>query len=284
MIYGITAKKDSEQIITDMISIIKYLNSKGIVPILSTEGVVILKRHNGTDGLDFQVVGLDDMTEKGVDVVICIGGDGTILDTLQRTDAQVVGIHRGSIGYLTEIPPDKATWALDQMLEGNYSVDEFLRLAVWVNGEYIGDCANEVVIHNEHISKLQEYNVSIEGWLSMKFRGDGVIVGTPMGSTSYSMSAGGPIMMPSVEAVSIIPMAPYTLASRPVVVRSDYKIKINTIYPGKRSQLVLDGQIEKVISSDDTVEIELSWRRSRFIRFFKRVTIKDLLKRIDNIY
>ncbi|MCK5396684.1 MAG: NAD(+)/NADH kinase, partial [Thermoplasmata archaeon] len=136
-----------------------------------------------------QKLGMDGqpLADMCVDVLITIGGDGTILHALQRCNPVIAGINAGQLGFLTEIPKDEISKKISRILTGDYEVEERLRLKVMRNEERLLDCLNEAVLHTAHVSKMHHFEVLVDGTLAMNVRADGLIISTPTGSTSYAM-------------------------------------------------------------------------------------------------
>jgi NAD+ kinase len=237
---------------------VDYLKEREVEHYISTEAGEVL----GLEGDNVRP--LEEISQK-VDAVIVIGGDGTILETLQRVDVPVMGINHGTIGYLTEVDPEGAIEAIDAILSGKYTVEEFTRLGVWLNDRYLGDCGNEVVVHNIRVSKMQNFHLNAGG-REISFRADGVIISTPMGSTSYALSAGGPVIYSGANVMAIVPIAPFNLSIRPMILPDDMEIKVSLLIEDKEALISLDGQIEVVISPEDRIMVKKAERKSRFIR------------------
>lgn len=201
-----------------------------------------------------------------VDTVITIGGDGTILRAMQRSSVKLLGINAGVMGFLTEVKEEEIETAVGRVLKGDYKLDERIKLKVQKDGERLFDCLNEAVFHTAQVAKMRHFNISIDGHLADEFRADGVMVATPTGSTSYAMSAGGPIIDPRVEAMVLVPLAPFKLSQRPLVVPAKSEIKVTLVKP-KDCLLVLDGQDIQKLSGGESVSITVSENKAPFIRF-----------------
>jgi len=200
------------------------------------------------------------------DVMLAIGGDGTILRALQLSDAKVLGINSGSLGFLAEVNADEADASLERTIRGDYKVQERMRLKVVVDGERMFDCTNEAVVHTAHIAKIRHFEIRLDEQVVERVRADGVIVATPTGSTSYSMSAGGPIVDPHVDAIIVTAIAPFKPASRPHVFPARGQIPVRLLKP-KECLLVMDGQHESSLKGTEDVVFTASERRAKFIRF-----------------
>lgn len=204
--------------------------------------------------------------EMDVDTLVTIGGDGTILRAMQRSNAKLLGINAGVMGFLTEVKLDDIETSIDRVLNNDYKLDERMKLKVQKNGDRLYDCLNEAVFHTAQVSKMRHFKITIDGHLADDFRADGMMIATPTGSTSYAMSAGGPIIDPRVEAMVMVPLAPFKLSQRPLVVPSKSKIEVELVEP-KECLLVLDGQDIQKISGEETVSITVSENKASFIRF-----------------
>jgi len=199
------------------------------------------------------------------DAMITVGGDGTILWALQQYDFPVIGVNIGKVGFMAEVRPDDIDAAVARVLAGDYTVEERTRLKVVLNDERLPDCLNELVVYTADIAKLRDYWIDIEGFGTIEVRADAVIVATATGSTSYSLSAGGPILHPKVAGFVIQSLAPFKLNNRPIVVPPTSTIRIR-LTRRKTCKLVLDGQMEKVVTEEDVITCTHSERPARFIR------------------
>ena len=197
------------------------------------------------------------------DLVIVVGGDGSMLGaarSLAKSKVPVLGINRGSLGFLTDIRPDELEQKVSEVLEGKYLVENRFLLDTQVRrkGEVIGtaDALNDVVLHSGKSTRMIEFELYIDGHFVCSQKADGLIVATPTGSTAYALSAGGPIMHPKLDALVIVPMCPHTLSSRPIVVDGNSELKIVVsadlpIYP----LVSCDGQNHVTCSPGDQISI-----------------------------
>ncbi len=201
-----------------------------------------------------------------VDVMLAIGGDGTILRALQLNDAKVLGVNSGSLGFLAEVYDTEVEPLLERVVKGDYRVEERLRLKVEVDGQRLFDCTNELVVHTAHIAKIRHFEIRVDDALVERVRADGIILATPTGSTSYSMSSGGPIVDPRLDAVIATAIAPFKPASRPHVFPASSRVRVKLLKP-KECLLVMDGQHESHVKGTEEVVVTGSEKRARFIRF-----------------
>lgn len=204
--------------------------------------------------------------EMDIDALITVGGDGTILRSLQRTSAPVFGVNAGVLGFLAEITEDEVQGGIRRLLDGDYFIEERIKLKSVLSGHRLYDATNEAVVHTAHIAKIRHFHVYVDDQLAIDVRADGVIVATPTGSTCYAMAVGSAIIDPRVDAFIIAPMAPFKFAARPVVVPASSKIRIELARP-KPCLCVIDGQQDAPMEGDEMAEFSLSENRARFLRF-----------------
>ena len=208
------------------------------------------------------------LNEMRTDVVIVIGGDGTLLRAMQSTDCPVIGVNGGSVGFLAEIDKNDIASGIKRLVSGDYEMDSRFKISTWYDGMYYPDSVNEVVVHTDTVAKIRHYRIYVDDILAADFRADGIVVSTPTGSTCYAMSLGAPYMAPNVEALLIVPMAPYKYNSRPFVVPATSKVVIENVMD-KGCMIVLDGQEETEMRGCSKVEFRMSDSRARLIRFDK---------------
>lgn len=200
------------------------------------------------------------------DVILAVGGDGTILRALQLSDTKVLGINSGSLGFLAEVNAAEVGAYLEKTIRGDYTIDERMRLKVTVDGERLFDCTNEAVVHTAQIAKIRSFEIRLGEELVERVRADGIIVATPTGSTSYSMSAGGPIVDPRVDGIIVTAIAPFKPSSRPHVFPAHGQVHVRLVKP-KECLLVMDGQHESNLKGSEDIVLTASERRAKFIRF-----------------
>lgn len=219
-----------------------------------------------------KTVGLEIIAET-CDLAIVIGGDGTLLHTargLADSDVPIVGVNRGRLGFLVDVSPDSGLTQLNEILAGIYESEQRFLLDVKVrrDGKVInqGIAFNDIVLRVRDLLRIVEFKTYINGSFVNVQRADGVIVATPSGSTAYSLSNGGPIVNPTLDAIVLQPICPHTLSSRPLVVGADSEIEIRISDQGiDNGQLVSDGQIYFDIISDDIIHIRQHPKRVRLL-------------------
>ncbi len=207
-----------------------------------------------------------EVSDMKVEAIVIIGGDGTLLRTLCHAKAPLFAINGGEVGFLTEANPDELEEGLDRLLTGEYFIEDVQRLTPILNERALEPAANEVVIHTARLAKMLHLEVEVGDEQAERFRVDGLILATPTGSTSYAMSAGGPLLHPAVRGVVVVPIAPFKLSARPLVVPSHVVIKVRLL-ADKPAELVIDGHAQYTIGQDETLRVELTAEPGRLIRF-----------------
>jgi NAD+ kinase len=209
----------------------------------------------------------------GCDMAIAIGGDGTMLRAahlLADFDIPLLGINRGRLGFLADIPSDSVVAHLEGILAGDYVEDHRFQLHCQVDrgGETLvkSDAFNDVVIQKWNIARLIELTTHVNKELLHSQRADGMIVASPTGSTAYALSGGGPILHPSLDALVIVPVCPHTLSNRPIVIDGNSLVEVVVGTPEiGHAQLTCDGEIVTELSTGDRVLIRKKNRRIRLI-------------------
>ncbi len=207
------------------------------------------------------------------DLIIVLGGDGTMISTsrlIGDCEVLVLGINYGSLGYLTEFRIEELFPALEAILGGEYEIDRRVMLQAdhWRGEELLasGRVLNDVVINKAALARIIEIDVNLNGLFVNSFRADGLIVSSPTGSTAYNLSAGGPIIYPSMNAVVLTPICPFTLTNRPIVVPDTAEIELKLINENEGVVLTLDGQIGYPMSVNDRVLIRKSEMTFNLVR------------------
>jgi len=212
---------------------------------------------------EFAVAPLDELA-RTADLVVVIGGDGTLLSTARAMaahDTPMLGINLGRLGFLVDILPERAATELNAVLDGAFELEPraMLETTLFRDGAPIhrGLALNDAVVHVQSVVRIIEFDTFIDGLDVGRLRADGLIVATPTGSTAYSLSAGGPILTPDLEAMIIVPICPHSLNHRPLVVSGNSVIEIK-LSSGSRSpaQVALDGQDNLDFSPGDILRIE----------------------------
>jgi NAD+ kinase len=216
--------------------------------------------------------------QADADIAVVIGGDGTILRTVQQMQRQIpiIGINHGEVGFLADLEPDGA-WDFIKTLSRGFAVEERMRLSLLRNNTPLGDALNEALIVTTRPAKMLRFSILIDGVVSEQFRSDGLLVSTPTGSTAYAMSAGGPIVDPRIQGFLLVPLAPYLLSSRPHLISSNRRLEIR-LDSSKPANLVIDGQKTVELGSSVSLVVQKAEQPALFIdahrNFFEKVDDK----------
>jgi NAD+ kinase len=199
------------------------------------------------------------------DLVVAIGGDGTLLHAARNVaarDVPLVGINRGRLGFLTDVSPEHMLDALDAILAGNYLAEKRLMLAAKLAGESAGGALfalNDIVLQKGDTGRLLDFTTDVDDTYVNTHRGDGLIVATPTGSTAYALSCGGPIIQPNVDALVMVPICPHTLSDRPLVLPSSSAIRVTLDNAGgSEAHVVCDGEPLARMAAADVLTISLA--------------------------
>lgn len=196
------------------------------------------------------------------DYVISMGGDGTLLATARlvgATGVPILGINLGSLGFLTQVTIDEIEHSLEQVVSNKHQIENRMVLEAYVEGasnvpHYFA--LNDVVIDRGDIARLIELDLFVDDEFISTYRADGIIISTATGSTAYNAAVGGPILNPAMEAVVITPMAPQSLAARPLLFGGDVKMEVKISSGHESALLTVDGQVSVPLVSGDTIKIE----------------------------
>jgi NAD+ kinase len=253
---GIIGRMGSVKVVETLRQLKQYLISNNYHVIVEEDTSTMLPGH----GLQ---VASKKLLGEICDLVIVVGGDGSLLGAareLAKSKIPLLGVNRGRLGFLTDISPSDLEERLEKVLQGEYVEESRFLLDGHVerNGQPLGfgTALNDVVLHPGKSTRMIGFDLYIDGHFVYSQRSDGLIVATPTGSTAYSLSAGGPIMHPKLDAVVLVPMFPHTLSSRPIVVDGKSEIKLiigetNETYP----QISFDGQMNFACAPGDIIRI-----------------------------
>lgn len=217
--------------------------------------------------------GNESIIAQNSDLVIVIGGDGTMLGaarSMVEHGVPVLGVNRGRLGFLTDIMPSDIEEKVGDVLDGQYLTESrfLLDMAVSRGGKTIatGDALNDVVLHPGRHIRMIEFELYIDGQFVYSQSSDGLIVSTPTGSTAYALSGGGPLMYPSLDAIVLVPLNPHTLSSRPLVVGGDSQIKLVIGQQMSTSlNITCDGQASDLVKAGDEIHITKKPKRLTLI-------------------
>jgi NAD+ kinase len=248
---GIVAKRNKPEAIAIANRLAEWLRAKKIkvyIPTLS-EG-------------DWKSIDREEIPDD-VEMIVVLGGDGTLLSVARQVwnrSIPILGVNLGGLGFLTEITLDELYPVLERVVRDDYEVNEREVLGVGVirRGERIAEfiVLNDAVINKGALARIIDLETTINGDYLSTFRSDGLIISTPTGSTAYNLSAGGPIVYPSLHTIIITPICPHTLTIRPIIIPDDVKIRALLKSRDEEVTLTLDGQQGFTLEFEDVVEVE----------------------------
>jgi len=268
---GFVIKAHAPNVTNILKDLMKYFEAKNIVCILEEVAAKKLRKKDG--------IKREELPSR-VDLVIVLGGDGTLLSIAHvaaQKDVPVLGINLGALGFLTEVPLDEMYLTLDSYLRGNEEIISSRRMLEAKTRGRTYYCLNDVVINKGALARMIQCAIWIDDKEISMTKADGFIISTPTGSTAYSLSAGGPIIQPYIPAIIIAPICPHTLSFRPMVISSESSVKIQLLTGGEEVYLTIDGQRGNRMKKNDKVEVCCSGLELRLISSPKR-NFFDLLQ------
>ncbi|GAB6136598.1 NAD(+) kinase [Thermococcus prieurii] len=273
MRFGVVARRDRAEALKLAYRVYDFLKVSGYDVVVDEDTYRHLREFDESD-----VLPLEDFD---VDFIIVIGGDGTILRVEHKTrrDIPILGVNMGTLGFLTEVEPHETFFAISKLIEGEYHIDERIKLRTYLDGEAsVPDALNEVAILTGIPGKIIHLRYYIDGGLADEIRADGLIISTPTGSTGYAMSAGGPFVDPRLSVMVIAPLAPIALSSRPMVVPAESRIDVKNMALKREIVLAIDGQFYTYLPPETEITIRLSPRKAKFVRFTDEIYPKYTLR------
>jgi len=266
---GLVSRLDEPEALDIARNLARQLRKKGVSVIAEAELAKIGRLGGGTY-----------LKELRADLVVTVGGDGTVLKTamtLPEQETPILAVNMGRRGYLTEVEPAKAITAVESVKKGNYRIEKRAKLAVDMNGTHVVDALNEVVVSSGSPAKMLDLRIAVDSEQLLKFRGDGVIVSTATGSTAYAMSAGGPIVDSSVDAFVVTFICPLDLV-RPTVISMDRTLSIEMANQKLKVRVVADGRFQRELERDVKLRIRKSKHYTSFVRLGRRTPMGSLTK------
>ncbi len=263
---ALIGKSDAERIAETLSELYRYLRERGLRVIVENDCLRFI------EGITPESGSITEIGER-CDLAIVVGGDGTLLRAarlLAEFNTPLIGVNLGRLGFLVDISPADVTARLEDILSGRYSAEErfILRAKIIREGEivYQQSAVNEVVVHSWNATSMIEIETSINGKFLNSQRSDGLIVSTPTGSTAYALSAGGPILSPTLKAIVLAPINPHTLTNRPIVVNDESIIGI-AFRPSKqfKAQVVCDNVSIPDVEITDRIEIRKEVKSFRIL-------------------
>ncbi len=260
---GLLVKIDDDSVASTITEVMQRMEAMGVETLLS---------HSVKGLVEGPTVSASEIGER-CDLAIVIGGDGTLLHATRELvdyDVPIVGVNRGRLGFLVDVAPNKGLDKLEEIIKGQYIEEERLMLYTRILRE--GECIssayafNDTVVRVKDVLQIMDFDIMIDDVLVTHQRADGLIVATPSGSTAYSLSNGGPIVGPTVNAVVLQPICPHTLTSRPLMVDSTSRIRMQ-LWDDQvlEAQVVCDGQVYMDATLGDQVEVSCMDKRVRLL-------------------
>jgi len=252
---GIIAKPQKEKAPAVIAELILWLAEKGFETLLDEDTAALLE--------DFKGKSLKkNKLPESVDLLIVLGGDGTLLSVARligKKDTPILGVNLGGLGFLTEVKLDDLYSVLETVLKGDYRLDKRLMLSTHIHrqGERIAqyNVLNDVVITKGALARMITIATYVDSKHVTTYRADGLIISTPTGSTAYSLAAGGPIIYPELDVIVLSPICPHSLTNRPIVIPDTSKVEVILESENEDVLLTLDGQVGFALRARDVVEI-----------------------------
>ncbi|MBL0354633.1 MAG: NAD kinase [Dechloromonas sp.] len=258
---ALVGKYHSREIAESLRQLAEYLHERGISVFIERETAENVGRQ--VDLSRWVTCGFNDIGAHA-DLAIVIGGDGTMLDAarrLARYRVPLVGVNQGRLGFMTDIARSDMLTCMDHLLDGRFSTENRMLLDadVFRDGKEIAAnlALNDVVVDKGAIGRMIEFELSIDGEFIYNQRSDGLIVATPTGSTAYSLSAGGPILHPTLTGIALVPLCPHALTNRPIMVNDQVNIEVRIIQADD-SRVHFDGQVTHDLQPGDSVRLKRS--------------------------
>jgi NAD+ kinase len=227
--------------------------------------LVALVESENSAGVDAEPISREALAERA-DFIVVLGGDGTLLGVARVAAARgtpILGINLGGLGFLTQVTIEESMQALDRVLQGDYEVDRRITLDVVVQrathdlrrlDRFVA--VNDVVLNRGPLGRMLHLEVHANGLPFCTYRADGLIISTPTGSTAYALSAGGPIIYPTLGVVVLAPICPHTLSNRPVVLPDTFEIEIHVRVSDHDATLTVDGQESSMVGAEDAIRVK----------------------------
>lgn len=272
MKFGIVGNSQKENFTNAVSELLKKLDSSEIDYLIDEDVAEFLRKTGASHTIPKESICPHHLVFSGADIIIALGGDGTILRFARQAAIEnkpILGVNLGKLGFLAEVSTDELSDCIDEILRGDYLISSRLTIACSLPGEVNNEIfgINDIVIDRGGLLRVIDIETYVDNDYLITFKGDGLIVSTPTGSTGYSLSCGGPIVAPDTDVLIITPVSPHTLNARPVIITAEKIVRIVVYSPEPTVQLASDGQLQKLLSTP----VELTFQRSsREIKLIKR--------------
>lgn len=258
-VVGIVSRTDREEALKLAVDVMSLLESRGVTFVLEPKLAAYSCREECAMPL----------SEMKTDMIITIGGDGTILRTslyLPKPEPPILAVDMGVRGFLTEVPPDKALISIEKYLAGDYRLEHYGKIASFIGDDRLPDALNEIFVTSRSLAKLIRLRIWKDDVSVTDCRADGIVVASQVGSTGYSLSAGGPILDPELDALVLTPICPLTFL-RPMVFSAKSTLIVELLRP-ERATVVIDGHHQaELLKENPKIMIKKSEYESTFVRF-----------------
>jgi NAD+ kinase len=263
---GIVAKTDRQEARTVVPQLLEWCLAHGLQPLCDKETAGLCPDTPVQTARKPELPGL-------ADLLLVLGGDGTLLAMARLVGdlgVPILGVNLGGLGFLTALTVDELFPALEAYLESGLVIEERMMLAATVSrqGERLSEyvALNDIVITKSAMSRIIRLEVAVDEQFATGYRADGLIISTPTGSTAYCLSAGGPIVFPTMDAMVLTPICSHTLTNRPIVLPASQRIEV-TLLTDQDVMLTADGQVGFALRQWDSVEVRRATARTRLLRF-----------------
>jgi len=258
---GVISRPDDGGALDLARDIAKYLRERGVDVQMETETALGMDNPGGNT----------DLGEMSPDFMVTVGGDGTILRTamqMQEPGTPILGVNKGSRGFLTEVDPENVNNALDRVLNDDYRIERCIKLSSrhLETGKVFPDCLNEVLLASSMPSKAIDVRIKVNGEPLIDIQSDGVMASTPVGSTAYNLSAGGSILHPELNNVILTAISPYSYF-RSIVIPDRSIVTMELLKPKAEGVVIIDGRNYTATKLPTTIEVRVSEHMAKFIRF-----------------
>lgn len=270
---GIVLRPNSPEIKNTYLEIKKAFEDVNIEVLLEKSSAEMIDEN---EGFNFEV-----LCQKS-DFLVSIGGDGTLISTVRKSfeyDIPVLGIHLGTLGFLTDITLSELPSFLEKLKQEQYRIDERMMIKGNANNNNFW-AFNDIVISRKTISHMLRVDAKIDGKLFNSYYGDGLIISTPTGSTAYNLSAGGPVVFPLTNAFIVTPVAPHSLTQRPLVLPAGFEIEF-FIPDSLGAVVIVDGQDTYEILENESIKIQIADKKAKLIHRQERNYFEVLNKKLQ---
>ena len=264
MIIGLTGNFRKSRFYEIVNSIFPVIRSAGHTCFISSDYLTDQDAHKMD--VDINALEFNELVDKS-DIILTIGGDGTLLSTARRMEENIkpiLGIHIGGLGFLAESTRQTMEEAIKYITNKNYIIEDRIMLSLHVNGQNVKSAEyhalNDIVVDHGHSGRILKTEVTVSGEYLNTYESDGLIFSTPTGSTAYSLSAGGPIITPTIDTITVTPICPHSLSARPIVLPADKIIEASFAEDYEGIACTIDGQIRLPMEGTTKLEIKKSSR------------------------